>query len=157
MQNHGYKPEHYPIIVQVIPKNGVEYLSAFQPDFNYRVMEVFNAKDVGQTEMMILKMRREIASRIARSKDSPTPAKSAALYKVPERESISTKDAARILNVSEMTVRRMADDGSLKILKKTRGGHRRFSPSEIELFLVQQNPLLNLETNTLEKFSDDTI
>ena len=39
---------------------------------------------------------------------------------------LTTKDVARLLLVSEATVKRWADDGLL-LPKKTVGGHRRFS------------------------------
>src|SRR6185436_12041685 len=43
---------------------------------------------------------------------------------------LTTKDVARLLHVSEATVKRWADDGLL-VPKKTVGGHRRFSIQSI--------------------------
>lgn len=134
MKNHGFKAEEYPIVIQVLSKGGIQYLSGFQPDFNYRVIEPYRANDVGQTEMMIIKIRREIASLAART-PSPTPSKSANLFKIPERGHLTTKDAARILNVSDMTVRRLADEGRLKC-SYTPNGHRRFSENSLNDFLL---------------------
>ena len=138
MQVHGFKPEEYPIVIQIITQRGVQYLSAFQPDFDYRVIEVFRKEEIGQSEMMIIKVRREIASRISREKNSPTPLKSAALYKIPEQGNISTTHAAKILGVTSQTIRRWADQGILKATP-TRGGHRRFSEETVQDALAKMS------------------
>jgi methanogenic corrinoid protein MtbC1 len=46
---------------------------------------------------------------------------------------LTTRDVARLLLVSEATVKRWADDGLL-LPKKTAGGHRRFSIQSVALF-----------------------
>src|SRR6185437_10238777 len=50
---------------------------------------------------------------------------------------LTTKDVARLLLVSEATVKRWADDGLL-LPKKTAGGHRRFSIQSVALFRREQ-------------------
>jgi len=50
---------------------------------------------------------------------------------------LTTKDVARLLLVSEATVKRWADDGLLRP-KKTAGGHRRFSIQSVALFRREQ-------------------
>jgi MerR family transcriptional regulator, light-induced transcriptional regulator len=50
---------------------------------------------------------------------------------------LTTKDVARLLLVSEATVKRWADDGLL-VPKKTAGGHRRFSIQSVALFRRKQ-------------------
>ena len=50
---------------------------------------------------------------------------------------LTTKDVARLLLVSEATVKRWADDGLL-LPKKTAGGHRRFSIQSVALFRRKQ-------------------
>ena len=50
---------------------------------------------------------------------------------------LTTKDVARLLLVSEATVKRWADDGRL-LPKKTAGGHRRFSIQSVALFRREQ-------------------
>lgn len=51
--------------------------------------------------------------------------------------SLTTKEVARLLLVSEATVKRWADDGLL-LPKKTAGGHRRFSIQSVALFRREQ-------------------
>src|SRR5678816_2278123 len=50
---------------------------------------------------------------------------------------LTTRDVARLLLVSEATVKRWADDGLL-LPKKTAGGHRRFSIQSVALFRRKQ-------------------
>ena len=50
---------------------------------------------------------------------------------------LTTKDVARLLLVSEATVKRWADDGLL-LPKKTAGGHRRFSIQSVARFRREQ-------------------
>ena len=50
---------------------------------------------------------------------------------------LTTKDVAKLLLVSEATVKRWADDGLL-LPRKTAGGHRRFSIQSVALFRRQQ-------------------
>jgi methanogenic corrinoid protein MtbC1 len=50
---------------------------------------------------------------------------------------LTTRDVARLLLVSEATVKRWADDGLL-LPKKTAGGHRRFSIQSVALFRREQ-------------------
>jgi len=64
------------------------------------------------------------------------------LPRVPEKRrmataNLTTKDVARLLLVSEATVKRWADDGLL-LPKKTAGGHRRFSIQSVALFRRKQ-------------------
>jgi excisionase family DNA binding protein len=51
---------------------------------------------------------------------------------------LTTKDVARLLHVSEATVKRWADDGLL-LPKKTAGGHRRFSIQSIARLRREQS------------------
>jgi excisionase family DNA binding protein len=44
---------------------------------------------------------------------------------------VSSKEAARLLGVSQQTVNRAVREGRLRPTAVTPGGHRRFSPSEI--------------------------
>ena len=46
---------------------------------------------------------------------------------------LTTKEVARLLNVSEATIKRWADEGLIQS-EKTAGGHRRFGPAGIALF-----------------------
>jgi len=51
---------------------------------------------------------------------------------------LTTREVARLLLVSEATVKRWADDGLL-LPKKTAGGHRRFSIQSVALFRREQS------------------
>jgi methanogenic corrinoid protein MtbC1 len=51
---------------------------------------------------------------------------------------LTTRDVAKLLLVSEATVKRWADDGLL-LPKKTAGGHRRFSIQSVALFRREQS------------------
>jgi excisionase family DNA binding protein len=136
MNISNFRAEEYAIVIQVFYKSGIGYLSGYQPDFDYRVIEPYRPNDVGQAEMMMIKIRREIAAR-AKSPSPTPPKKSAKLLDIPERNNLTPRDVARRLNLSEMTVRRLADEGSIKCAY-TPKGHRRFSESEIERFIESQ-------------------
>ena len=125
-----FKAEEYPIVIQVIKG----YLSIYQPDFDYRVMEPYRANDVGQTEMLIMKMRRELslkAKMITDPSKLPIASQSKSLMAETDPTILTTKDVSRLLGVSSMTIVRLADDGSLPC-KKTPKGHRRFKRSDVE-------------------------
>ncbi len=154
-----FHAEEYPIVVQVIKG----YLSLYQPDFDYRVMEPYRPNDVGQTEMLIMKMRRELTSKanlIADAAGIPSPSKSKA-PEVIDLVTLSTKDVGRLLGVCAMTVVRLADDGSLPC-KKTPKGHRRFKRSDVEKLLSKDHiPTLstgksNLHSSGAKEISTST-
>ena len=62
MNINSFDVARYPLIIQVID----HLLVIYSPDFDYRVAEPYRPSDIGQTEMMILKVRREIASKMAK-------------------------------------------------------------------------------------------
>jgi excisionase family DNA binding protein len=137
MQNKTLSPEKYPLVIQVIES----YLTIFAPDFDYRVAEPYRPHDIGQTEMMIMKVRREIASKLNLiSKDNtplPSPTKGKQVFAVMDGDTLSTREVARLMRVSEETVRRLAARGALK-LHTTPGGHRRFLRSSVHEY-VEKN------------------
>lgn len=47
------------------------------------------------------------------------------------RELIGTERARRILGVTDRTVTRWADDGTLPVATRTRGGHRRYRLGDV--------------------------
>ena len=109
----------------------------YQPDFDYRVMEPYRPSDVGQTEMLIMKVRRELALKAKLINDPlklPLPSPSKALTIDTDPSVLSTKDASRLLGVSNMTIVRLADDGTLPCFK-TPKGHRRFKRGDIQKLL----------------------
>lgn len=131
-----FKPESYPIIIQVIQG----YLSAYQPDFDYRIMEPYRPQDIGQTEMLILKIRRELMNKVKLlgNAQPPLPSKSKTILDIADPQTLTTKDAALILQVSDMTIVRYADEGLLPC-KKTPKGHRRFKKSDLIALIESQN------------------
>jgi excisionase family DNA binding protein len=143
MANQGFRPEQFPLVVQVLTQNGKDYLSVYQPDFDYRVIEIYRPQDIGQTEMLIIKVRREILSKSKEpSHLNTSPTLSSALFKIPESKLLSSKGMARKLGVSEQTVRRMADTGKLDF-QLTPGGHRRFSEEEVKNLSLRMSPLVS--------------
>ena len=137
MQNKAINPEKYPLVIQVIEN----YLTIYAPDFDYRVAEPYRPHDIGQTEMMILKVRREIASKLNLfSKDQtplPSPSKGKQVFAVIDQDTLSTREVTRLLRVSEETVRRLATRGALK-LHLTPGGHRRFLRTSVNEYIERQ-------------------
>ena len=90
---------------------------------------------------MIMKVRREIASKLnLYSKDNtplPSPTKGKQVFAVMEGDTLSTREVARLMRVSEETVRRLAARGELK-LHTTPGGHRRFLRASVNDYLQKQ-------------------
>jgi excisionase family DNA binding protein len=140
MNNRHIRPESYPLVIQVIQN----HLMIYSPDFNYRVVETWRPEDIGQTEMLVLKVRKELSNRIHLSltRGSPPPACSphSSLRLVEDQDWISTRDVARLLQVSDETVRRLADSGGIPC-RLTPGGHRRFSRKAVSEHLSQSGEL----------------
>jgi excisionase family DNA binding protein len=136
MNNKHIRAEAYPLVIQVIQN----HLMIYSPDFNYRVVETWRPGDIGQTEMLVLKVRKELSNRIqlsmARGSPPPSPSPHSSLQLVEEQDWISTRDASRLLLVSEETVRRLADNGGLPC-RLTPGGHRRFSRRSVSEYLTR--------------------
>jgi excisionase family DNA binding protein len=138
MNNKQIKPEAYPLIIQVIHN----HLMIYSPDFNYRVVETWRPEDIGQTEMMVLKIRKELSNRLqlssGRNTSPPLPSSPSSLHLVEDQDWISTRDTARLLQVSEETVRRLADQGGLAC-RLTPGGHRRFNRKTVSDYLKRSH------------------
>jgi excisionase family DNA binding protein len=133
--------EHYPLVIQVIQG----YLIVTAPDFDYRVVEAWRPSDIGQTEMLILKVRRELQSRVQlalhRHTAPPSPSTVKQLGLAEESDLLSTREVSRILRLSDETVRRLAKSGALPC-RITPGGHRRFARSTVEQYLRSISPSL---------------
>lgn len=143
MQNSSFRPEKYPIVVQVVD----QYLTAYSPDFDYRVAEPWRPLDVGQTEMMIIKIRREIASRLQRESKHPTPTKAKSVFQAQDRDNLTVLEVARLLRVNAMTVRRLCNKSALTYFT-TPGGHRRISRASVEKYLREKAGKNELKTAT---------
>jgi excisionase family DNA binding protein len=139
MISSNLRPEKYPLIVQVVQ----DHLMIYSPDFDYRVMEAWRPGDVGQTEMLLLKVRRELQNRMlqiqGRGTPLPSPKRISELTRVPEGDLLTTREVARLLRVSDETVRRLASSGQLAF-HTTPGGHRRFKRSHVEHYLSASPP-----------------
>jgi excisionase family DNA binding protein len=143
MNYKDFRAELYPITVQIVVFNGQLFNVIYQPDFKYRVSEPYRPEDMGQTELLIMKMRRDLRSKVetfARTNiPIPDPSKPKNFFGEEDMDqTLSTKDVARLLSISEMSIRRLADDGTLPC-KKTPKGHRRFKRSDVERFLQIPN------------------
>lgn len=129
-------------IVQNVPRHGTQILIAICPDFGLKKIEV-STGDVGQEPMLIVKMRRDIASiildRIKQGQRLPTPtsvydddfrARQSSSNPFGDREYVSVPEAARFLGVHVDSVRRMFDSGDLEG-HLTGGGHRRIRAESV--------------------------
>lgn len=124
-------PEKYPLLLQVIDT----YLVVYSPDFDYKIAEKYESYSPGQTELLLMRMRDHL-SHLARrkeleGKDIPLPSSSLRLLSEFKSEFLTSREAARILRISQDTLSRMAQRGEINF-KKTPGGHRRFLRSDIE-------------------------
>ena len=138
MNNNGFAPEYYPIVTQVIRMNGKVYARAYQPDFDYLVMEIYQPKLQSQMASLIYRVQSELKIKIEllkiEGKPRPSPSKPRGSFDPDTHFELSTSQVARLLNVSSMTVVRLSDGGSLPC-KKTPKGFRRFKRTDIEKYL----------------------
>jgi excisionase family DNA binding protein len=123
--------EKYPIIIQVIDT----YLLAYSPDFDYKIAEKYEPQSPGQTELLIRRIRDHLV-RLSRQKEvegkePPEPSLPITLATRIQADFLSSTEAARLLNISHDTLRRMALRSEITYFA-TPGGHRRFIRSEIE-------------------------
>ena len=141
------KAESYPLIIQVL--HG--YLMVYSPDFDYRVAEKYDPNLPGQSELMILKMRREILSlmkrKATRNEEVPSPSSPMRLFEDLDPDTLSVSEAARLLRISAATIRRMAETGRIKS-RKTPGGHRRFARKDVLAHLVVATSALTPDPST---------
>jgi excisionase family DNA binding protein len=63
-------------------------------------------------------------------------------------ENLTTKDVARLLSVSEQSVRRYIDNGDLPAVRMMSGGWRMVSPKALEKFAKERG--IELNWNLLE-------
>ena len=101
-----------------------------------RFDEIRKAEEIGSLVLdMMKKIQMEGSKRTSLGIKLPEPS---TLPEVRSRSledpaNLTVADAARILETSQDTVRRLVEDGSLKC-STTRGGHRRFRASQIESY-----------------------
>jgi hypothetical protein len=135
----------YPVIVQVVIKNGYDTFYGYCPDFGLEIFEAVRAGDVSQEYMFHLKLRRHLAETLtARSASNSVPPIRPAnqlTYSTITRDQdigsngtqgmVSTSKAAEMLGVHPDTIRSLFDSGTLKgTLSK--GGQRMISLESLQ-------------------------
>ena len=141
MNINGFSFEYYPIVTQVVRINGKDYATAYQPDFDYRIMEIYQPNLQSQMASLIHRVQHELKIKItfhkATKKEMPAPSSPKGAFDLKERPTLKTSDVARLLNVSHMTIVRWANDGTLPFQKSVKG-HRRFKRSDVEKLIKGQ-------------------
>ncbi len=125
----------YGIVLRIL--NG--YLVASAPEFGITITkrfdEVRRSEEIGALYLDLLKKVTEDIQKRQRLKQTiPVPKTPLDLVPKSEPPTLSISDVARMLETSQDTVRRLVSDRKLKCIF-TRGGHRRFRSSDINLFL----------------------
>lgn len=133
--NRPLDPRRYPIVIRVVEG----YIEASQPDLGiYRARKKFDdikkAEDIGN---IVLDLMKEVVERyyelLSHAEELPLPSYPKGTLNLMITPSLSIRTAANLLGVSQDTVRRICADGQLRY-NLTRGGHRRFSLAEIQLY-----------------------
>ena len=111
------------------------YLTATSPEFGITLTKRFDdiktAEQVGSLYFdMFQKITEEIKRRQKNQISTPQPKKPLDLVPKGDPLTLSVKDVACALEVSEDTVRRLVTDRKLKCTL-TRGGHRRFRAADV--------------------------
>lgn len=132
MRTSKINPGNFPVILKIIDG----YLVLSSAEFGLILKKRFDsfrkAEEIGNLYFdMIRKIDEEIAGRLRRKERIPEPKKLNQVLPVEASTVYSVREMSRVLSVSEDTIRRMADEGTLKC-KLTRGGHRKFSAFELE-------------------------
>lgn len=126
--------ERFPIVVQIV---GL-HLMVISPDFQEWIGERYNPKIIGQTELLIGRLRGRLDHLIQIRKKNGEHIPSPAVFSVKAAEIdpaiLTVSQAARLMNVSRFTLWRMANEGKIAY-RETPGGHRRFKRAEIERIL----------------------
>ena len=159
MNNNGFRPELYPIITQVVRMNGKEYARAYQPDFDYLIMEIYQPKLQSQMASLIYRVQSELKIKNEllkiEVKPSPVPSHPKGAFDLDSHFELSTAEAARLLKVSSMTIVRMANDGILPC-KKMSKGYRRFKRTDVDKFLSSNDPSPTLSTSASVSLSGNS-
>ena len=122
--------EKYPILVQVVGP----HLMVLSKDFDLWIAEKYEPELVGQTELLIRKLRKKIEARLTQLKNQGRELPSLTTVREMDFETpelLTASQASRLLKISRVTLWRMTEEGKIKF-ELTPGGHRRFSREEIE-------------------------
>ncbi len=159
----------YPVIVQVITRNGYDAFYGYVPDFGLETFEVVDPGNRSQEIMFQMKCRRMVEEALsvykAEGKEPPLIRSAHSLgYGASDgptgkgrigSETVSVKVASQMLNVHENTIRSLFDEGGLKG-SLTKGGHRMILLSSIrdeELKVKQRADLRAFELRSKKKNS----
>jgi excisionase family DNA binding protein len=131
-----FSAEKYPLIIQIIDS----YLICYSPDFDLRLAEKWDRNALGQTELLIMRMRDQLTrlahQKSVRKEETPSPS---LLPRVAEKSDLlNSSEAARIMKMSHDTLRRLAIGGKIPF-QKTPGGHRKYRRLDIENFLKENS------------------
>jgi len=156
----------YPVIVQVITRNGYDTFYGYVPDFGLETFEAVDPGNLSQEIMFQMKLRRMIEEALCvfrtEGKEAP-PIRSAqslsysasVAQDTQALKTVSVAVAAQMLSVHENTIRSLFDEGTLKG-SLTKGGQRMIllsSISEEELRMKQRADLRALELRSKKKNS----
>jgi excisionase family DNA binding protein len=125
----------YGIVLRIL--NG--YIVVTAPEFGITITKRFDdvhkTEDIGALYLdMLKKIGDDVKRRQKHNQSVPSPKVPIDLVPKNDPPTLTIKDAARILCTSEDTVRRLVSDQKIKCIY-TRGGHRRFRYSDLEIYL----------------------
>lgn len=133
-----YVPANYPVVIKLIKKELIVYIVDFhiikghvfetdRPEVNEEYFKILNGliRDAYK-ELNYVLMGMGYLNKKSRGQQVPTIIDVVLpRTKSPDHEYIKTSEAAKILGVSEMTIRRWESSGELRSVR-TKGGHRSF-------------------------------
>ncbi len=137
------------------------YLIASAPEFGITISKKFDeirkSEEIGALYLDLLKkVTEEIQKRQRLKQNIPTPKPPIELTPKGDPSTLTVRDVASILQISQATVRRLVEDRKLKC-NRTRGNHRRFRYSEIETYISKSSvSLLSPLNHEHEQFGCDT-
>jgi len=156
----------YPVIVQVITRNGYDTFYGYVPDFGLETFEAVDPGNLSQEIMFQMKLRRMIEEALCvfRTEEKEVPpirsahslSYSASVAQGTEGlKTVSVAEASQMLHVHENTIRSLFDEGTLKG-SLTKWGQRVIllsSISEEKLRMKQRADLRVLELRSKKKNS----
>lgn len=130
-------PLEYPLVIKQVG----EYITVSIPDHGVSLSEIvgfypkFDTAFMTRLNSLILKAEKRVIDRMKNleaieKKEWRPPSKIKESVSIDSKDLFSTREAAKILGVSEATLKRWESSGKIKATK-TLGGHRKFRPSEI--------------------------
>lgn len=131
-------PGNFPVIFKILDG----YLVMSAPDFGIIIKKRFDAfrqaEEIGNLYLdLVRKIDEEIKAISRRKGKIPEVRRLKDVLPKDTLVNYSVKEMSRVMGVSEDTIRRMSDEGTLSC-KVTRGGHRRFSQEEMDRILANE-------------------